>query len=415
MTTVSTGNLAAATGGEAEARRTAWILASSQAIIGSAAPISISVGGLAGFYLLGADKSLATAPVTGFTVGVALGAIPAAAVLRSLGQRYGFMSGAGVTALGGLVATLALFRHDFWLFAIGLLIVGVGGAFVQQFRFAAADNAPPAFKARAISFVLAGGVVTAIIGPQVVIFTREMLAPVMFAGSFAAIVILGGIGAMILAFLRPRNFTQAADPATLAPARPLSEVISQPAFMVALLCSVGSYALMSFVMTGAPLAMVGCGFTPDQAALGISWHVMAMFGPSFFTGRLIARFGKDKVVAAGLVLLIGCAIVALSGIELWQFWTALILLGLGWNFGFIGATAMVAETYRPSEKNKVQGFHDFVLFSTVALGSLMSGIVYNIWGWDMLNWIILPVTGLCLVALGWLAIRSRTTADAAAG
>jgi len=399
-----------ATASEREARRTAYILATSQAIVGSAAPIAISVGALAGYYLLGADKSLATAPVTGFNLGVALGALPAAQIIRGLGQRNGFIFGTGITALGGAIATFALFHGSFWLFATGLLVIGVGGAFVQQFRFAAADNAPPQFKARAISFVLAGGVITAIVGPQIVIFTREMFAPVMFAGSFASILGLAAIGAIILSFLRTQPEGTHVDAAASAPARPLPEIIAQPRFLVAIGCAVGSYALMSFVMTGAPLAMVGCGLSPDDATLGISWHVMAMFAPSFFTGRLIHRFGVETIVATGLILLIGCAVVALSGLALWQFWTALILLGLGWNFGFIGATAMVAETYGPSEKGKVQGFHDFVLFGSVAFASLMSGAVYNSFGWDMLNWIVFPVTAICLVALGADALSRRACA-----
>ncbi|MGE0503110.1 MAG: MFS transporter [Rhizobiaceae bacterium] len=400
---------------DSEARRTAIILASSQAIVGSAAVICISLGGLAGHFLLGADKSLATAPVTGFNVGVAAGAIPAALIIRALGQRGGFLSGTGITALGGLIATLGLFQGAFWLFAFGLLVVGIGGAFVQQFRFAAADNAPAAFKARAISFVLAGGVITGIIGPQIVIFTRELL-PVPFAGSYAAILVLAAVGAMLLAFLRVRSGIAGPSATTDLPARPLRQVVTQPRFMVALACGVGSYALMSFVMTGAPLAMVGCGFTPDEAALGISWHVLAMFGPSFITGRLIQRFGVENVVGFGLTLLILCAIIALSGIQLWQFWTSLILLGLGWNFGFIGATAMVAETYRPSEKGRVQGFHDFVLFTSVALASLLSGTVYNHWGWEALNWVVFPVTALCIAALAWLVVISRRrTPGVAAG
>ncbi|MCA0012818.1 MFS transporter [Mesorhizobium sp. B292B1B] len=390
-----------------EARRTALILAASQAIIGSAAPIAISMGALAGQYLLGPDKSLATAPITGFNLGVALGALPAAAIIRAMGQRGGFMTGTIVTALGGLVATLALFHGSFWLFAFGLTVIGVGGAFVQQFRFAAADNAPPQFKARAISFVLAGGIITAILGPQIVIFTRELFAPVMFAGSFASILVLAAVGAAILSLLRlPPRATAGGTEIAGSDARPLAEIVTQPRFVAALFCAVGSYALMSFVMTGAPLAMVGCGLSEDDATLGISWHVMAMFGPSFFTGSLIHRFGAERIVAAGLLLLIGCAVVALSGLALWQFWTALILLGLGWNFGFIGATAMVAASYRPSEKGKVQGFHDFVLFGSVACASLMSGMVYNAWGWTMLNWMIFPVTMLCFVALGALRMAS---------
>jgi MFS family permease len=395
-----------------EARRTAIILSASQAVVGSAAPISISIGGLAGHYLLGPDKSLATAPVTGFSLGVALGALPAAALIRMLGHRGGFVAGCLITALGGAVATAGLYAASFWLFAFGLFVIGFGGAFVQQYRFAAADNAPAEFKARAISFVLAGGVFTAIIGPQVVIFTRELLAPVMFAGSFAAVIVLAVIGMAILFLLRlkPKRGAGELDLSAAEPARPLSEIVAQPRFIVALGCAVGSYALMSFVMTGAPLAMVGCGFTPDEATLGISWHVMAMFAPSFFTGRLISTFGKERMVAFGLLLLVACAVVALSGIALWQFWTSLILLGLGWNFSFIGATAMVAETYSDSEKGKVQGLHDFILFGAVAFASLMSGNVYNAWGWDMLNWVVFPVVVACLAALIVLAMRARRVA-----
>ena len=390
-----------------EAKRTALILAASQAIVGSAAPISISLGGLAGQYLLDADKSLATAPVTGFNVGVAIGALPAAWLMRRVGRRHGFIVGSGITAAGGLLATLALFRADFWLFAASLLVIGCGGAFVQQYRFAAADNAPAWFKPKAISWVLGGGVFSAIIGPQTVIFTRELLAPVMFAGSFLALSAIAIVGAGVLSLLRlPRDaVTEKLD--THEPARPLFEIVGQPRFAIALVCAISSYALMSFVMTGAPLAMVGCGFTMDEATLGISWHVMAMFAPSFITGRLIARFGKEMIIAVGLVLLIGCGIVALSGIELWQFWTALILLGVGWNFAFIGATALVTEAYRLSERNKVQGLHDFLLFSTVAFASLMSGRIYTIFGWDMLNWIIFPVAIACLVLLGVLMLRDR--------
>ena len=194
---------------------------------------------------------------------------------------------------------------------------------------------------------------------------------------------------------------------------PSAEVIRQPRFAIGLVCGVGSFALMTFLMTGAPLAMVGCGLTTDQATLGISWHVMAMFAPSFFTGRLINRFGAERIVGAGLALLIACALVGLSGLALWQFWTALILLGLGWNFGFIGATAMVAESYRPAEKSKVQGFHDFVLFGTVALASLMSGAVYNAFGWSALNWVALPATLLCVLALSLLPMLRRQAAAGA--
>jgi MFS family permease len=394
---------------EPPTRRTALILAAANAILGSAGPIAISVGGLAGQYLLAADKSLATAPVSGFNVGVALAALPAAALVRRLGQRGGFLSGTILTGLGGLLATLALLSGRFWLLVVGLLLIGGGNSFIQQYRFAAADAAPDRLKARAISFVLAGGIVTAVLGPQIVIFTRDLFAPVMFAGCFASIVVLAIAGAVVLSFLTLDPARRVVEDTLGEPARPLLAIVTQPRFAVALLCAVASYALMSFVMTGAPLAMVGCGYSTDDATLGISCHVMAMFGPSFFTGRLIGRFGAEKIVATGLLLLLGCAVMALSGAELWRFWSALILLGLGWNFGFIGATSIVSQCYRPSEKARAQGFHDFALF---AFASLMSGAVYNSFGWEALNRAIFPVAGLCLALLTLTVVSARRRAPA---
>ena len=396
-------NRAAPGAGEGDARRATLVLAAAQAIVGSAAPIAFALGALSGHYLLADDKSLATLPVTGFTVGVALGAAPAAALIKRLGYRPGFQTGTAVTALGGLLSALGLLGASFWLFVAGMLVLGLGGAFVQQVRFAAADYAAPSDKARAIALVLAGGVVTAILGPQIVIFTRDLLAPVMFAGSFAAIVGLAAIGAAVLLFL-PSQRRGGAVSGLDEPARPLGEIMRQPRFVVGLVCGVGVYALMSFIMTGAPLAMFGCGFSPDEATLGISWHVMAMFAPSFVTGRLIARFGAEAIVAVGLGLMIACGVVALSGIELWQFWSALVLLGIGWNFGFIGTTAMVAQTYRPSEQARVLGAHDFILFGAVALASFLSGVVYDAWGWDALGWVTFPVVLLCLAGLAALRL-----------
>lgn len=380
-------------------KRNTFVLAAAQAIVGSGGPIAISLGGLGGWHLLADDKSLATAPVTAFTVGVAVGALPAAWFMRLVGRRQGFMSGALVTATGGATAAWALFHDSFWLFAAALFVIGAGNAFVQQYRFAAADAAPAASRTNAISWVLAGGVFTAIIGPQAVILTKDLFLPVPFAGAFISAVVLGIAGMAILSLLDVREPARPDDNETSAPARPLLEIVARQRFITALMCAIGSYALMSFLMTGAPLAMVGCGFTTDLATLGIQWHVMAMFGPSFFTGHLIRRFGKDTIVGIGLMLLLACAVVALLGIELWNFWLALVLLGLGWNFGFIGATAMVTDTYRPSEKNKVQGFHDVTLFSAVAFASLMSGQVLDAYGWAMLSWILIPVAAFCLLLL----------------
>jgi MFS family permease len=391
----------------AEAKRTAFILAIAQAITGAAAPVAISMGALAGVYLLDADKSLATAPVTGFNVGVALGALPAGWLGRRIGQKLSFMTGSLITALGGAFACAALFQGSFWLFVAALLFMGGGGSFTQQYRFAAADNAPQHFKAQAISWVLAGGIVSAILGPQSVILTKDMFLPVQFAGSYGVITIFGVVGFIVLSTLKIKAIAPVEKGTIVDTGRPLKEIIRQPNFIVALLCSVCTYSLMSFVMTGAPLAMVGCGFSLTEATLGIQWHVLAMFAPSFFTGKLISRFGKETIVATGLIILICCAFVALAGIELWHFWLSLILLGLGWNFGFIGATAMVTDCYRFEEKGKVQGFHDFVLFSSVAMSSLFSGKVLITWGWNTVNIVIFPVACVCLLALALLINRRK--------
>jgi MFS family permease len=389
------------------AKRNVIVLAAANAFVGACAPIAISLGGIVGDYLLDEDKSLATAPVTGFNIGVALGALPAAWLMRLVGRRYGFMSGALISGFGGVVAATALFHMNFWLFAVGLGIVGIGGAFVQQYRFAAADTAPESFKAQAISWVLIGGIFAAIIGPQTVIFARNLFEPILFAGAYAALVVLSLIGTAILFLLRVHEHTVLLDDDPEEPARPLLEIIGQRQFLTALACGVTSFGLMSFMMTGAPLAMIGCGISTDMATLGIQWHVLAMFGPSFFTGKLIARFGRETIVATGLVLLLCSAIVASLGLELWKFWFALVLLGIGWNFGFIGATAMVTRTYRQSEKNKVQGVHDVILFGTVAFSSLMSGQVLNSFGWAGINVIMLPIAGLCLLLLGLQVRKDR--------
>jgi MFS family permease len=388
----------------ASAKRNALILSAAQAVTGSAAPISIALGGLVGVYLLAADKSLATAPVTGYNIGVAVAALPAALVMARIGRRLGFMGGALVGMCGGLISFYAIVTASFWLFAMGMMFSGMGSSFTQQYRFAAADEGTEEFKPKAISWVLAGGVFAAVIGPQAAIWFGGAWEGVEFAGAFLASAFLMLSGVFVLSFLRFQKPMSAADRKAAGTGRPLGQIMRQPRFMVAVFCAVGSYALMSFVMTGAPLAMALCGFTPNQSTFGISLHVIAMFGPSFFTGNLIARFGKERIVAIGMALLAACAAVGLAGIELSNFYIALILLGVGWNFGFIGATAMLTDCYRPEEKAKAQGANDVILFSMVAFASLMSGQTLNALGWDWVNLIVFPVTSLCLLSLAWLTL-----------
>ncbi|KQY19271.1 MFS transporter [Rhizobium sp. Root483D2] len=393
------------------ARRNVYLLTAAQAILGTIGPIVFSVGGVAGYQLLGEDKSLATAPLTGFNVGVALGAIFVAAMSRFLGRKAAFMTGALLGAGGGLMAAYALFQSDFWLLALGFCICGIAGGFTQKLRFAAADASPSFYKPRAISWILAGGMVSAVLGPQLVILTRDALAPVFFAGAFIALVPTCLAAIAILAFLRLPDQRPAAGALSLGPVRPLREIVLTQRFLTGMICGISTYALMTFMMTGAPIAMVvGCGFSQDLATLGIQWHVLAMFAPSFFTGMLVSRYGAERVVAAGLVILMACALVAHAGIALWNFWGALILLGAGWNFGFIGSTAIVASSYRPQEADMVQGFHDIILFTAVAIASFGSGKVLTAYGWDMLSAAVWPVTAFCLLLLVSLFAAERRRA-----
>ena len=391
------------------ARRNVFLLTIAQALLASAGPIVFSVGGVAGYQLLGDDKSLATAPLTGFNIGVALGAVLVAIAARLLGRAYGFAIGALVGGLGGILSAIALFRSDFWLLALGFVLVGISGGFAQKIRFAAADASPSFYKPRAISWILAGGIISAVLGPQLVIFTKDLFQPVLFAGAFVALVPLALLAIVIFLLLRlPDHKQTGKDGASTEPMRPLAEIVLTQRFLTGMVCGISAYALMTFMMTGAPLAMViGCGFSQELATLGIQWHVLAMFAPSFFTGMLIQRFGTEQVVAAGLVILMGCAAVAHMGIELWNFWGALVLLGVGWNFAFIGATAIVASSYRPHEADKVQGFHDIVLFSMVALSSFSSGKVFNAYGWNTINLVFWPVAGISLVLVLMLLRRNR--------
>ena len=380
------------------ARRNAVLLAIAQALGGASASIVIASASLVGASLLGADKSLATLPVSSFVLGTAFGTLPAGAIMHRFGRRAGFVGSALLGILSGLVSAYAIFQADFLLFCFGVMASGFVSAFVQQYRFAAADTASDAFRPKAISFVLAGGVAAGIIGPQTVINTADLFDPIMFAGTYIAQAGLALISLVILSFISiPRP---ARGPVAAGASRPMRQIMAQPRFIVAAACGITSYALMSLVMTATPLAMIGCGLTQTDAAHAIQWHVLAMFGPSFFTGRLIARFGKETIAATGLALIAACSAIALSGLGLTHFWLALILLGVGWNFGFIGATAMITDCHTPEERGKVQGLNDFLVFGSTATASFLAGALVHIDnGWSMMNWLVFPAVALVLVPL----------------
>ena len=389
------------------AKHNAVVLAVAMALGGSSPAIVVSLGGLVG-QALSPDKELATLPVSLLNLGLALGTIPAAVLMRRAGRRIGYMVGAGIGLAGGCLAAYGIASFSFVLFCLGTLIIGSYGSFNQSYRFAATDAASEAFKPRAISWVMTGGLIAGVVGPQTVIWTRDFLQAAPFAGAFLGQAALALLSMVAVSFLRPSPVSVASSKAG---GRPLIEIVRQPRFIVAAVTGLVSYSLMTFMMTAAPLAMIGCGHSVGAAALGIQWHILAMFGPSFFTGRLIARFGKGPVTAVGLVLIALSAVIGLSGITIAHFWVTLILLGIGWNFGFIGATALVTDCYRPEERAKVQAANDFLIFGSVAAASFSSGKLLNAGGWDSVNWLVFPPVVIALVLLAWQQ-RTKVAAPA---
>ncbi|QRE73606.1 MFS transporter [Methylobacterium aquaticum] len=373
-------------------------LALAQALAGANSVVVYATGAVIGSRLA-PDPALATLPISIFVVGMAACTLPAGRIARSHGRRAAFLAGTGCGVLVGLLSALAVVLSSFWLFCLATFFGGAYAAVVLSFRFAAADCVAPDRRPRALSAVMAGGVFAGIIGPQLVSHTMDLWPAHVFAATFLAQAAVAALSAVVLMGVRLPGPTQA----DRSGGRPLAEIARQPRFVTAVLCGVVSYLLMNFLMTAAPLAMHLCGFTQADANLGLQWHVIAMYAPSFFTGRLIARFGAPVVVAAGLALTATAAIVGLSGLDLAHFWAFLVLLGLGWNFGFVGASAMVLDCHRPEERTRVQSLNDFVVFGTMAFGSFSSGGLLAHYGWDVVLWVsfgplAVAVAALCLAA-----------------
>lgn len=388
---------------EAHSQRNIRLLTVAQALGGAGPPIIISLGGLVG-QALAPSPALVTLPVSLYNLGLALSTLPAAYLMRRLGRRSAYLLGALSAAAAGLLAAGGIFAATFLIFCLGTFAAGFQGATVQSYRFAAADGVSGPLKAKAISTVLVGGLFAAVIGPQLVIWTRDAIPSAPFAGSFLSQAALAVLVIPVLLLLRTPGV---AASAAQSGGRTLKAILMSPRYMLAVATGVVSYGLMTFVMTASPVAMVGHGHSIDHAALGIQWHVLAMFVPSFFTGRLIARFGKERIAAVGLLLTGASGAVALAGLDLGHFWVALILLGVGWNFGFIGATAMVTECHSPEERGKAQGANDFIIFGVVAAASFFSGNLLHASGWETINWMIFPAVALVLVPLLWRAATMR--------
>ncbi|HJO72458.1 MAG: MFS transporter [Rhodospirillales bacterium] len=360
------------------------------------------IGGITGA-ALATDKALATLPFTTMIIGNALATVPAALLMRRIGRRAGFLVGVAICAAGSAIAAYAVYGGDFWLFATGSLVMGIFAGFAQFYRFAAADTASPQFKSRAISLVVAGGIVAAVIAPG---FTEwaGAISPVAFAGSF---IVMTGLAILTMAVLAFLDIPKPEDLGYKNSGRPLPQIMRQPVFVVAALGGMVSYGVMLLVMTAAPLAIVTCGYDVNDAAFVIQGHVVGMFAPALFTGALIARFGVLNIMLTGAALLMACAAIALTGIDITRFWLAMLALGLGWNLAFIGASTLLTESYTPEEREKVQGVNDFLVFGTVALASVSSGAILHFFSWNAVQWAAFPFVAVSGGATLWLLVRRR--------
>ncbi len=392
---------------DARARRNVLVLVAAQGVLGAQLPMVFTIAGLAGS-TLAPNPCWATLPISAMVIGSMLAATPLSAFMQAYGRRAGFFAGALGGALGAGIGALGLVQGSFLLFCLGGLLTGVYMSANGFYRFAAADTASDAYRPKAMSWVMAGVLLSAVVGPQLVKVTAdEMVVP--FLGSYLAVVALNLVGMFLFLAL---DIPKPAPPSPGADGgRTRGELLRTPVILVAMICATVSYALMNLVMTSSPLAVVGCGFDKGNAADVVTAHVLAMYAPSFFTGHLIARFGAERIIALGLVILAGAGAVAIAGVALTNFFVALVLLGIGWNFGFIGATTLLTAAQRPEERGRLQGLNDLIVFGGVTLASFSSGGLMNcaggsvVAGWQMVNLAMLPFLILAGGALIWLWLR----------
>ena len=396
------------------ARRNVLVLILAQAVMGSQMPMIFILGGLAG-QSLATNICFATLPITMIVLGSMLTSPFLSTIMQRYGRKTGFFIGAFGGALGAMVGSIGLYAGSFGIFLFGSLLTGIYMSAQGFYRFAAIDNASEAFRPKAISYVLAGGLLAAIIGPQLVKVTAHAMA-VPYLATYLTVIGLNIGGSFVFLLLKTSKAQETND--NMGPIRSRKELLRDPKIAVAMICGMVSYSLMNLMMTSTPLAVVGCGYGEDTAADVVSSHVLAMFLPSFITGHLIARFGVEKIIATGLIFLgISCC-AALSGLAVFNFFAALTLLGLGWNFGFVGATTMLADAYRPRERGRVQGINDLLVFGSVTVASFASGGLMNcsggsvLSGWISVNLAMIPLISIATIALIWLSRQKNKVASA---
>ena len=389
-------------------RRDIFLLACCQALLLTNSSGLISMNGLVG-YSLASTKALATFGVTTYVLGSALATMPMSLWMGRVGRRAGFMTGALINVIGCAIGAVALVWRSFPLFCVATGVIGVYNAVGLQYRFAAAEVSTPADRAKAISLVLAGGVVGGLIGPQTVRVSRDLFATP-FEGSFVALALVALIALAVQSLVHvplPPHDERSAK------GRPLAEIVRQPTFVVAVLAGALSYGLMNLLMTATPIAMNFCGHPFGAMALVIEWHVVAMYAPGFFTGSLIRRFGTLAIILAGVAMTAVGALIALDGISVGHFVAALFAVGLGWNFMYTGGTALLMETYAPGEKARTQGVNDFIVFATMGVSSLASGALVTTSGWETMNRAALAVLAVIAAGVLWLMLARRRSAAAA--
>ncbi|HHL4051125.1 TPA: MFS transporter [Klebsiella pneumoniae] len=365
-------------------------LAAAQALAGANSVVFYATGAIVG-NAIAPSPSLATLPITLFVLGMAASILPFGALARTRGRKAAFRLGTGA----GLAAALAVVLNSFLLFCLAAMLGGAYAAVALSFRFAATDGVAPARRARALSLVMGGGVAAGIIGPMLVTGTMHLWPAHTFAVTFLAQALVAVLAAFLLRGVTPAEPTAA----SVRGGRPLREIVRQPGFATTVFSGAVAYMVMNFLMTAAPLSMHMHGLSQQAANLGIQWHVMAMYGPGFFTGRLIQRFGAVRMAAAGLLITAASVAVGLSGLGVYHYWLSLILLGIGWNFGFTGASAKIIDFHRPEEKTQVQSLNDFLVFGVMIVGSFSSGVLLNAFGWNAVLWGSLVPVAVALLTL----------------
>ena len=397
--------VADALAGDRLARRNALVLAIAQALAGGNNTVLVATAAIVGT-MLAPDKGLATLPISIFVLGMWMGTLPIGMLARRLGRRNALQIGTGCGVLTGLICCVAVLQGSFFLFNVGAVFSGFYASAHQSYRFAAADTASDEFRPKAISWVLFGGILAGVVGAQLVIATQDLWPPYLFAATYIGQSALALVAGGVLMFV---NIPKPPPRSAVGDGRPLSEIAREPRFIVAVACGVAAYSMMNLVMTSAPLAMVMCDHSITDATLGLQWHVLGMYAPSFITGALITRFGLERITGLGFALIIVAAGIGVAGISLWHFWIGLALLGVGWNFAFIGATTMVMHCHRPNERNKVQAFNDFLVFGSMAIGSFSSGQLLASFGWATVNEVVVPVVLAASALLLWSALRRRAS------